>query len=349
MFNPGQLGVNAPPSQLVTDTGASPALQILQYRSQLSSRSYALMASIAQYITGISTNLDEKILPTPSGDEDNAMDKLYDLGNTIAGQADPVIAAMIGLVNNHITTEQPDFDIQTLLDKAVTELFAELDSADASVEVARELLMSIVNSALLNSAYGVLADADIDNAIDAFKTNAKSQADDQIITLDRKTINEHITDGMLDSDIGANIITRAMARKVRQYTEIDNQALIRRLEYLNAQFQQKLDRERNKVQAGALLSRDMIRLPDALYDLIGELARRRFADVDSFAQALPNLLSTSAQALDSVKRNLQSDRFRQTEIDIESAREIINLWNVISTNLRGIATSLGAMGTFEAS
>jgi len=307
--------------------------------------------SIAQYITGFSTKLDELVDPSPGGNESSAEDELKDLSVSISNQTDPIISALMSMVDKRINTEEPTFDIQNLIDKASAELFDQLDSTDADVTVVRELLRSIVDTALLDSSYQILAAdiSDVDATVEAFKTEAKSQLDDRMFELERRSVNTMISDGVLDFDIGAELSSRITARKGRQYTEIDNKAEELREQLLQNRWQRLIDEQRTKLQAGQLLKGNMIELPTALYDLLGDLARRRFVNTDTFANALPNILNSAVLGLSNLKESTQRDRLHSVETQLASGKAIIDLWNIISTNLQGVARSASQLATFEAS
>lgn len=337
---PGALGIDA------TET---PVLQALQARTQAVAYSASLINAIARYTTSFNTNFNTLQLQAEDGDEASSLAKLYDLGNTISTQVDPIINALLGVLNKSLTTQEPDIDIQSLLDKIVPVIFGYLDAED--IADARAVLRANLDLLFLDSAWNILATdiTDVDAIINAFKTEAKSQLDEKMFELERRDINSLISAGLIDSTIGADTITRISKTKGRQFTEIDAKAVQLRNELLEQRFQRTVERNKGKLESQRIFASSLIQFPDSLTDLIGDLARRRFLDNNAFAQSLPNIIQSAVSSLSNVKELGQRDRFQSADVQIEVGKTIIGLFGDMINTLGSISSSAAKLATFEAS
>lgn len=326
-------------------------LKALKYRTQVNQYAQSFLNVIASYMTGFTTNLDELLMPEPDGDEERAIEALYDESKALAVKIRSFADAIIEALSNDLVTNPIDPDLSTFIDAVQTAILAEIQAGDETIAEFRALLKTIVDLALLDSSYAILSSDSvlIENAVDGFISRTKSEADTKFARIDRQTINELDLDGVLDSDIGAEIIARTQMDKVRAYLEIEYKGEELRLEWTNDALDRAIERVRTKVQAGGILPTDLLRLPPALYDLLGDLARKRFLDRNAFVNAYPSMLTNALNGLADTARIWQQSRFKGADYPLDVGKTIIDLFGLVTTNLQSIAGAVAKMSTFEAS
>lgn len=350
-FTPPLIAIpNLPAALLITGTESDP-MKALKYRTQTAQYSAAFLNIIARYMTGFSTNVDELVMPAMTGDEQNALNKLYDQSENLVTDMGPLRDAIIAALEEDLVTAQPEFDLQNIIDLIVSRIQEELGAGSSDIATFRALLKSIINLALMDSSYQILGSESvmISNAVNAFVNRGKSTLDQKYARFDKKTWNEIDFDGMLDSSIGAEVIARAQQDKARDYLEVEYKGEEFRIEWTNAAFDRAIERVKAKISAGALLPVDLIRLPSSLYDLLGDLMRRRFFDRSSFINNYPNIISEGFNGLEAVARIRQNDRHVSTNFSLEVARVVIGMFMQMTQNLQSVASSVAKLSTFEAS
>lgn len=350
-FTPDPIVVpNIPAALLITGDESDP-MKALKYRTQTAQYSAAFLNIIAKYMTGFSTNLDELVMPAMTGDEQNALNKLYDQSNDLVTDLGPLRDAIITALDKDLITAPPDFDIQAVIDLIISHIEQELGSSTNDIATFRALLKSIIDLALMDSSYQILGSESIiiTNSVNAFISRGKSTLDQKYARLDRKTINELDFDGTLDSSIAAEVIARAQQDKARDYLEVEYKGEELRIEWTNEAFDRAIERMKTKISAAALLPVDLIRLPSALYDLLGDLMRRRFFDRNTFLNNYPNMIAEGFNGLEAVARLRQNDRHVTGNYSLEVGKTVIQLFLQMSQNLQSIASSIAKLSTFEAS
>ncbi|HEC64974.1 MAG TPA: hypothetical protein ENI23_06765 [bacterium] len=350
-FEPVIIPTPGIPASLLIVGDEPDVLKALKYRTQVGQYGASFLNVIAQYMTSFSTNLDELVMPVSAGDEEAALNELFDKGNFLSSQLQPLTEALITAMENELAGNTVDFDVQGLVDTIMTRILAELNTGDESVEMFRTLLKGIIDSALLNSSYGILSSESIliTDSVDSFISRSKSVLDEQMVELERQSMNQLDIDGVLDSDIGSEVLARVLAKKGRQYKEIEFQAEEIRMKWSNDAFDRAIQRERTKIQAGSLLPVELLKIPSEFYRLMGDLVNKRFLDRNQFINTYPSMLTSCVASLESVARLRQGDRHVSANYSLEVGKTIIELFGLMSGNLQSIATSIAKMGTFEAS
>jgi len=345
-----QINVPTPPSALATDAGDSTFNRALQYRTQSGQYSTTLINQISQYLTGLSTNVDETALLAQTGDELVGLGELLGLGQTISSNVNPIIATLLNSVNGIIQNDQPDFDIDGVVDAIVAQLNAELTSSSENVAFFRALIEQIISLALLDSSYQILASdvTDVDNIVNAFIARNQSTTQDEIITIDRKTVNDLITDGVLDSTIAGENLVRMNAKKSRIFEEIQNRAEELRVQQFNIRLQNRIEVMRTKVSAGNIIPDDLLRLNPQLYGLVGDLVKDKFFDMNNFIGAFPGILQTAVSSMTNFGKTSQDERVQKAQVTLGAANEAMKLFQIYGSSLSTIASSAGKLSTFEA-
>ena len=350
-FNPEIIPTPSVPASLLITGDEPDVLKALKYRTQVTQYGALFLNVIAQYMTSFNTTLDELVMPVSIGDEERALDELFNKGNFLSNQLEPLTEALVASMKNELAGVDADFDVQTLVDTILTRTLAELDTGTESVDIFRVLLKGIIDTALLNSSYGILSSESvlIADAVDNFISRSKSELDDRTVEIERQTINQLDIDGVFDTDIGAEVLARVLAKKGRQYKEIEFQAEEIRMKWSNDAFDRAIQRERTKIQAGSLLPVDLLKMPSEFYRLLGDLVNKRFLDRNQFLSAYPTMLTNCVSSLEAVAHLRQTDRHTSANYTLEVGKTILELFGFMSGNLQSIATSIAKMGTFEAS
>lgn len=158
-----QINVPNPPGALAVDGGDSAFNQALQYRTQNGLYSTSLINQVSQFITGMSTNVDEVSLNAQTTDELVSLGRLLFMGQTIADDISPIISTLLNILSGIVQNEQPTFEINPVVDSIVEQLNAELTSSNENLLYFRSLIEQIISLALLDSSYEILA-TDLDRS-----------------------------------------------------------------------------------------------------------------------------------------------------------------------------------------
>lgn len=351
VYIPTPIGTPSIPASLLIVGDEPDVLKALKYRTQINQYGQVFLNLIAQYMTGFSTNIDELVMPAPEGDEERALEELYDQSKGLATDLQAVTDAILLAISEDLVSDPVAWDTQAFITAVSEAILGEISESDDTVAEFRTLLRSIIDLALLNSSYDILGSEEvlINNAVDSFIARSKSELDTKMNRVDRQTINELDLDGVLDSDIGAEIIARALIDKGRAYLEVEYKGEELRIEWTNEAFDRAIKRVQTKISAGQLIPTDLLRLQPALYDMLADLAKRRFLDRNTFINTYPSMLSNALNGLADVAKIWQATRHTSANYSLDVGKTIIELFGLMSSNLQSISSSVAKMSTFEAS
>lgn len=332
--------------------GTSAIQQIMEYRARVTKWAGDVIKDVADYVgqfEGVVRPYEfpNIIFEEASGQELSAKDDLYELATKIKNRTDQVIDAMLESLGSQISNP-PDIDIGAIVDRLLEYLDIEIGSGNDSILSFRALVRAYVETVLLDSAFAVLSTelTEINTAVEAFKSSAKSQLDEEMFMLERRTINELETIGMLDSSVAADLLSRISARKARRYIEIDEKAEQLRFEYLRDAWNRSIERVRVRIQALGLLP---LSLPSQLYTVLGDLVASRILDPRSFVTNFPNILATGVGALTNLAEMLQRNRLQKPMTQGSIVQIYGNFVDAIARNLGALGESVAKLATWEAS
>jgi hypothetical protein len=272
------------------------------------------------------------------------------LSDNIADKADQIIDTLISVAERDLAnTRRINVDVDNLVSLVERAFEKELDSTNPlSIYAFRTILKNFINTLLLDSSFQILATdlTAVDKTVTAFINRSKSTLDDELFLVERRNLNDLALDGVLDSSIASEAISRISARKGRQFIEIENQAEELKRKLTNDAFERQYEKQRIRISA---LTNAPYNLPPAAFGILGSLFDKIFPDPNSFLSALPNLLSTAAKGYDDLLAYWTKVRFKETDTDIATVQAYTEYQKFISENLIGIYQALAKMSTFEAS
>ena len=330
-------------------------VDIQVYRAQLLEWSAGLLGDIAEYFSDYRNAYENGIVipePTLAAEdlrEQDAIEGLLALAERIKEKTDPIIDGMLEALDQIIANRPPVVDVSSIVDLAVDAIEAELDvNNPLSIYAFRTTVSTFITGILLDTAFDLLSadTTDITNTVNAYITRAKSELDDQMVSLDRELLNSLATRGVLDSEIAATAIARANAKKGRQYTEIENKAEELRQTLKNDAYERAFKRAEARIRAMQLLP---LELPPGILGLLGDVIAKQYLDPNAFVGNLPNLLATAAGGFGDIARLLQQGRTVAYNGEIEELSAYTNALRMIADNVSRVMDAVGKMSTMEAS
>ena len=324
------------------------------YRAQILQWAVGTMNNIAQWLSNLVAFIEDHEVPEPtllSEDtrELNAVQRLLDLSTQIKDRADGVIDGMLESLDEIVANRPPAIDVSALVSLIETALRKELDQTNPlSVYALREVARSYVASLLMNSTFEVLNTdtTQINGTVNAYINRRKSEIDEQLFTVERRSVNELANDSLLDSEIAATSITRMNAKKTRLYGEVDDAAEELRQRLMNEAYERAFKRADARTRAMSLLP---LELPAGTYGIIGDVINRQYLDPNAFVSNLPGVIGLATGGFGDVANLLQRGRLEQYKGEIAEVGTYTDLLRVIAGNMTQVADAIGKISTMEAS
>ncbi|MGH7892651.1 MAG: hypothetical protein ACREN0_10300, partial [Thermodesulfobacteriota bacterium] len=187
VYIPTPIGTPSIPASLLIVGDEPDVLKALKYRTQINQYGQVFLNLIAQYMTGFSTNIDELVMPAPEGDEERALEELYDQSKGLATDLQAVTDAILLAISEDLVSDPVAWDTQAFITAVSEAILGEISESDDTVAEFRTLLRSIIDLALLNSSYDILGSEEvlINNAVDSFIARSKSELDTKMNRVDR--------------------------------------------------------------------------------------------------------------------------------------------------------------------
>lgn len=347
----GSPTVTQPP--IAPGAGAS-ILEIIRYRTAVLEWVGKLFREVTDFVSDFTDVIDESHFrsiesQSPSGQELDARNQVYALSTLIGNNTQPIIDAMLHIIEEHLVTDPPDFDVNNIVDLIVTSMEKELDETNAnSIYAFRTLLKAHISAILLDSAFAILSTdtTEITTTVNAFIDRAKSTLEEEMFLVERRTLNDLALDSCLDSDVASDAIARLNAKKGRQFTEIENKAEELRFEWTMRAYDRAFERQRIRIQGLQLLP---VSFPGGLFPVLGELIDKRFLNPQNFINALPNVLQTAMGGFTDLAKLIQESRLDIPQTNTRSVQAYGQLITALATSMANVAQAAGQLGTMEAS
>lgn len=312
------------------------------------------MREITDYVSSFEKALKASEIPDiqfveASGQEVNARNKLFSLADAIGSKTEPIIDAMLNVLEQNFITSPPTFDVNSIVTLITTAITKELDENNPnSIYAFRVLLKNHINTILLDNAFSILTtdETDITTTVNSFITRSKATLEEEMFLFERQKINELATKGTLDSFIATEAIARIEARKGRRFKEIENEAEELRMKLRTEAFERAFERQRVRLQGFQLLP---VSFPQGLFPVLGELIDKRFLNPQQFLANLPNVLDTSMQGFRDLAGLIQTSRLAIPDTNTKAVQSYSELLNVVAQNLSNVALAVAKFGTMEAS